>query len=421
MRFLPVAFACVALAIACSGGDETSPPPGAGLDNSSSSGSSGSSGTNGDGGGSSSGSSGVDGSVEPSGPPAIRYVGRFDTRSTDGPTCAWPGCRIIARFEGTAVSAKLEEIVESWMDGAPSEWDVVVDGAVTKKLVMTVGTNDYDLADGLAAGKHVVELYKRSETQNGKTRFRGFDYKGGTLLAPPVAPARRIEIIGDSQPAAFGIEGVGQGPDCPDNDWAAKWQNFHRSFGAKLGETFNADVQGTVYSGKGLVKNIWRPDNEPMPTIFDRADPLEPGSIWDFTKFVPDVVVVMLGGNDFAQGQPDESNGGGPATPGEFAAATDALAGTLRAKYPQAHVYLALSPSVTDADPAGRNSRTNVKNAFSGVATARTGAGDTKIHFVEPPVAQASELTGCNGHGSPAYHERVAGDLAAVIKTHLNW
>lgn len=421
MRLVPIAFAFLALAIACSGNDDGARPPDATLN--SSSGSSGTS-SSGDGGGSSSGASsasGGDGAVEPSGPPAVRFAGRFDTRSADGPTCAWPGCRIIARFEGTAISAKLEELVESWMDGAPSEWDVVVDGAVTKKLVMTAGTNDYVLATGLPAGKHVVELYKRSESQNGKTRFRGFDYQGGTLLAPPVAPARRIEIVGDSQPAAFGIEGVGQGPDCPDNDWAAKWQNFHRSFGARLGETFDADVQGTVYSGKGMVKNIWRPDVEPMPAIFDRADPLEPGSLWDFSKFVPHVVVVMLGGNDFAEGQPDESNGRGPATPAEFQAATDAFAGTLRSKYPQAHIYLALSPSVTDADPVGRSSRTNVKNAFSAVAADRTAKGDTKIHFVEPPVAQASELTGCNGHGSPAYHDRLAGDLAAVIKNDLGW
>src|SRR5688500_13636073 len=194
MRFLPIAAAAVALAIACSSSDENAAPPGSTLSSSDG----GSSGTSTSGGASSSGgSSGTDGSVEPSGPPAIRFVGRFDTRSAEGPTCAWPGCRIIARFEGTAISAKLEEMAESWMEGAPSEWDVVVDGAVTQKLVMTVGApKDYDLASGLPAGKHVVELYKRSEAQNGKTRFRGFDYKGGELLAPPVAPARRIEIVG---------------------------------------------------------------------------------------------------------------------------------------------------------------------------------------------------------------------------------
>ena len=76
---------------------------------------------------------------------------------------------------------------------------------------------------------------------------------------------------------------------------------------------------------------------------------------------------------------------------------------------------------LTDEQPAGRNSRTNVKNAFTAVANDRTSKGDTKIHFVEPAIAQDSELTACDGHGSPAYHERVANELATVIKGHLNW
>src|SRR5690242_11408783 len=103
MRFVSVATACVALAIACSSSDEN----GSSSSGGSSGGSSGNS-SSGDGGGSSSGTSGGDGSVEPSGPPAIRFVGRFDERDNEGPLCGWPGCRIIARFEGTAISAKLE-------------------------------------------------------------------------------------------------------------------------------------------------------------------------------------------------------------------------------------------------------------------------------------------------------------------------
>jgi hypothetical protein len=62
-----------------------------------------------------------------------------------------------------------------------------------------------------------------------------------------------------------------------------------------------------------------------------------------------------------------------------------------------------------------------VKDAFNTVATERKAGGDAKNHFVEPPVAQPSELTGCNGHGSPAYHDRLANDLATVIKADLGW
>lgn len=202
---------------------------------------------------------------EPSGPPRIDFIGRFDTREPASPTCGWPGCRIVARFEGTGVSARLEEITESWMEGGPSEWDVTIDGQLRPKLVMTAGTKDYVLATELPRGVHVVELYKRNEAQTGLTRFHGYDFGDGTLLAPPGRHVRKIEIIGDSQPAAFGVDGVGQGPMCPGFTWAAQWQDFHKSFGARLGEGLSAEVSGTVYSGKGIVKNVWHPDKETMP------------------------------------------------------------------------------------------------------------------------------------------------------------
>jgi hypothetical protein len=110
------------------------------------------------------------------------------------------------------------------------------------------------------------------------------------------------EFVGDSQPAGFGIEGVG--PDCPGPDRAAQYQNFHGSLSARLGEVLDADLHGTIYSGKGFVRNISRPDTETMPLIYSRANPVDPTSVWDFSRFVPDVIVVMMGGNDFAIGQP---------------------------------------------------------------------------------------------------------------------
>ena len=363
------------------------------------------------------GKPGVPGSQD-AGPPAIRFVGRFDTRTPEAPVCGFPGCRIIANFSGTEVTARLEERVEAWMEGGPSEWDVSIDGVLQPKLVLELGTKDYVLASGLAPGAHNVELYKRSETQNGFTRFRGYDFGNGTLLPPPLPAARRIEIIGDSAPAAFGIEGVGQGPDCPGPDWAARWQNFHKSFGALLGESFGADVNGTIYSGKGLVRNIWRADLEVMPVVYKRANPVDNTSVFDARAFVPDVIVVMIGGNDFAFGQPEDN---GPTPLPEFTQATRELVATFRTTARRAHVFLVLSPSVSDAQPAGRNSRSSVETAFDTVANERRAAADPRVYSVAPPMAAASELTGCNGHGSPAYHARIAQQLGVIIREKTGW
>lgn len=358
--------------------------------------------------------------AEPAGPPRVDLRGRFDTREPSGPRCAWPGCRIVARFRGTTVKARLSELTEPWMKGGPSEWDVSIDGQLQPKIVTTSnsGPTEYVLASGLTDAVHVVELYKRSEAQNGTTQFLGYEFEGGELLAPPPREARKIEIIGDSQPAAFGVEGVGLGPMCPGLNYAARWQNFRKSFGARLGEELHAEVYGTVYSGKGIVKNIWHPDPFTMPTLFSRALPTDPNSAWDFSTFVPDVVVIMIGGNDFAVGQPVDE---GPATLAEFSDGYDAFVVTVRQRYPAASIFLVTSPSVSDEEPPGRSSRAHVRAGIDAVVQRRNGAGDAKVYSVTPPIASAAELIGCEGHGSPAFHQRVADDLAPMIRAKTGW
>lgn len=357
--------------------------------------------------------------VEP-GDPHVQFIGRFDMKEAAGPKCAWPGCRIVARFEGTSISVALEEIDAPWMDGAPSEWDVSVDGVITKKLVMQQGRTTYPLASGLGPGAHVVELYKRSESQNGTTRFAGFDFEGGTLLAPPKRKARHLEIIGDSAAAGFGIEGVGMADagDCPGADHGALWQNFRKSFGEKLGTMLDAEIHGTVYSGKGIAKNIWHPDHDTLPIMFLRTIPTLDVSPWDFSEWQPDAVVVMAGGNDFAVGKPYDE---GPATLDAFIQAYRQFAETLRTKYPNAYLFLTVSPSVSDAEPAGRQTRTNVMAGVTTVTSERNAQGDAKVRWYAPAVSQPSEMTACNGHGDEGFHQRVAAELATMMRPHLGW
>lgn len=365
------------------------------------------------------GAAGGDGGEEvDQGPPAVRFIGRFDTREATGPVCAWPGCRIIARFDGTAVSVRFDERAQAWMDGDPSEWDVAIDGTFGKGLVTMAGMHDYTLATGLPAGVHKVELYKRSEAQNGYTQFRGFDFKGGALLPPPRRASRRIEVFGDSSASGFGVLGVGQGPDCPGLDYAARWQNFRLTYGALLGERFGAEVHGTVYSGKGLAQNIWRPDTTLFGDLVGRSNPVDDDSVFDLASWQPDLLTIMLGGNDFDIGLPEDTT---PTTYAQFLAKYRELVVKLRASYPNAHMMLLVSPSITDERPAGRSTRTNVKSAVFALAAERAGLGDGRVYAFEPAVATPAEMTGCNGHGAPALHQRIAGELATFARTKLSW
>lgn len=351
----------------------------------------------------------------PQGPPAIGYLGRFDTRDGAGPKASWPGSRVVIRFEGTDLTVRLDDELAADKPG-PSEWDATIDGAIQPKFTLVRGPQDYAVAKGLVPGVHVVELYKRSESQVGVTQLLGVDYHGGKLLAPPPPPPRRIEIIGDSSATAFGVDGIG--PTCAGANDAAAYESFRESWGAILGTTFGADVHGTSYSGKGLLKNIWRPDTEVMPRLFTRANPEDDASTFDLSSWQPNVVVVMIGGNDFDVGQPVDD---GPATLDEFTTAYEGFVATLRGAYPDAQVYLALSPTLSDDQPLGRASRTNVKAAIAAVVSSRSSAGDTRVYASEPGVATPAEITGCDGHGGAAFHVRVAQELAASIGPKVGW
>jgi lysophospholipase L1-like esterase len=295
---------------------------------------------------------------------------------------------------------------------------VALDGVWQEKLVLTPGVASYELAAELPGEAHQIELYRRSEAQNGVTRFGGFDFGDGALLAPPPRSRRRLEVIGDSGSSGFGVEGVGLGPDCPGFDWAAQYANFHRAWGARLGERLGAEVYAAVYSGKGIVRNIWREDVLTMPRIYGRANPLEPESAYDPSSYEPHAVVMMLGGNDFQLGLPVDD---GPLPLATFEAALDDFIEQLHAAHPSAHVVLVLSPSTPELMGDDRIVRSVLREGLSAVGEQRRAAGDEHVHYVEPPQAVAAELQGCNGHGTPEYHDRVAADLEEFVRDLVGW
>ena len=76
---------------------------------------------------------------------------------------------------------------------------------------------------------------------------------------------------------------------------------------------------------------------------------------------------------------------------------------------------------LTDADPPGRLRRTNIETALKTVSSEHLAAGDTRVAFVAPPQYDAAELVGCDGHGGPAYHERIATFLTIELSRRLGW
>jgi hypothetical protein len=343
----------------------------------------------------------------PSGPPQVLFVGRFDTTDPAGPKATWPGSRIVTRFSGTEVSVKLSEFAEDWMDGAPSFWDVSIDHAAPTVLAMIPDNQPhvFDLASKLPPGHHEVELYKRSEMQTGITQFLGFDFHGGAALPAPARQPRHIEAMADSYGTGYGIVTLNApNLECvPAPNHAGRHQNFRQAWPALLAARFGADLEGTVYSGKGLTRGIWPTDDDGLIDYYNRSNPnpaiAHDPPLFDLSSWIPDVIVLVQGTVDNGMG--------------DFRTVyRDFVVNQLRARAPNAHIFLVVP---------GRVAREKWIDTVNSVAKERAQAGDLKVHPVVPGEEMPEEMTACGYHGSPTYHQRIANEIGAVVAEKLGW
>eukprot|EP01137_Pigoraptor_chileana_P000850 Opistho-2@37656 len=117
---------------------------------------------------------------------------------------------------------------------------------------------------------------------------------------------RRIEFIGDSDTNGFGSESK-----CPSMSLSCftkmtEMENCTVSFAYRVAETLGARPHLVAWSGKGVSRNAVdlsisssKLSKDTMLNCCDRAIARLPHSKWDYARFLPNVVVIYLGCNDF--------------------------------------------------------------------------------------------------------------------------
>ncbi|EFC38339.1 predicted protein [Naegleria gruberi] len=107
-----------------------------------------------------------------------------------------------------------------------------------------------------------------------------------------------VEFLGDSLSCAYGNLGK---PPC---GYSVTTQDVHQSFVVKTAQYLQADEYHVeCYSGKGVVRNYADPSStskDPYPVYYPRTVANQNISNWNFTDYIPSLVVITLGGNDFS-------------------------------------------------------------------------------------------------------------------------
>ena len=331
------------------------------------------------------------------GPPAVRYVGRFDHTNPTGARFAWPGSTILARFTGSSIGVKLS--------GPTTYFDISIDGTMqTAPLVLAAGTTSYPLATNLGAGPHELMVYRRNEAgigATGTTTFLGLILDPAGALLPPSPPAaHRIEIVGDSITTGFGD--LSTGGACA-NQLAD--QDYDVAFGADAARTLSADLITIAWTGKGMYRNSGGDTTNTMPILYGRTTPDQTTDTWDFTSWIPDAVVIYLGNNDFGKGDPGQ----------QYVTTYNTFIARVRKNYPNALIVCTIGPNLKD--PSLTQERTYVQ----GIVNTLNMAGDKNVDFLEMPQPTAAEGTGCGGHPLAVTHKRMGDALVTELKAKLGW
>ncbi len=248
----------------------------------------------------------------------FRYVGRFDQTDPNRVLLGWSNSTIEANFTGTSLIIAMENApeVENPVDpegksvpGQPNWFKVFLDDCEYK-----VPTNGFDpifITDRLKDGSHKLKIIKVTETSpmgggvtGGYCVFKGI-YITGSLCNPPPEPKLKLQITGASVSQGYGILG-----DCVENEDStvcctekSDYQDSTETYGYKLAERYGAEINQVSYSGRGVYTN-WGNYNEDstLPKLYERQLALTPEVPMNPGKFIPDVIIVDAGSNDYADG-----------------------------------------------------------------------------------------------------------------------
>lgn len=376
-------------------------------------------------------------------PPAdlarVRFVGERRLIHADGSaTFDWQSI-ILLRLRRVAPDAAPCALMVD-MAGGWNAFNLLVGGRVRSAVQTRRGARKtYTLPIGGAATDHEcfdVHLVKRTEpaiaqlVPPGKTtavRLFGFTVPFGWELAPLAATPptqRRIEFLGDSDLAAFGLEGPPSVMSlCGVLGLRNRYQNITNSWAHTVARMLQAEPSVLAWSGVGVRQNAAMSGEVPMGELYRRAvatDDTVSGQHHDFGPaaiWSPQLVIVQVGGNDLY---------GGKSPPSEAAWVESyvALLRTIRQNRPEAIILnLVYSLDTPGYDAAGAQDGTLVKYTEAAVnlfITEQAGVPGPAVLLETPQAGQRwPEDGGSLEHWGRSGHMKYAAAVCDIVERQL--
>lgn len=309
----------------------------------------------------------------------------------------WSGTSIKVNFAGTGIAAIFSD------QRGDNYYNILIDGKIIQILQLEASKKTYQLAKGLKDTVHQLEIFKRTEWDRGTSYFYGLELPANGRLLPASPPAAlRIEYFGNSITAGYAIDDT-MGKDRPEGSFT----NHYDTYASITARHFKAAHHCICKSGIGIMIS-WFPLT--MPQMYDRTNPEDSLSKWDFQKFTPDIVVINLLQNDswlvLKKDYPTFVSTFGTTAPTEtdIINAYQNFVKSIRSKYPKAQIICML----------GNMDITQKGSKWPEYVTKATKTlHDTKLHTLFVPYKQSP------GHPSKLENKAMADMLIKYIEGHI--
>ncbi len=344
--------------------------------------------------------------------PLISYNGRIDYRNKNDLSFSYPGVSIKLKFTGDAFDMLLQDMAME-DEQHTNYFNIIIDDGKPFVVKTSKKQKIYYLARDLDLREHTIEIIKRTESSVGSVILHGFRLRrGNKLVALTDIPERKIEFIGNSITVGYGNEASIESPPKgnPSTGFRSVNENNYTAWGALTCRTLKARYSCVAYSGRGVYRNNTGSENGTMPLVYDYVNPDKTDAVWNHQRFIPDVIVVDLGTNDFAPGVPDSS---------AFCNAYILFIGKLRGIHPQAKIICAVGNMQSDYWPEGTKSWTRMRSFMNSVVKEVNKKGDAAVYYFE--LTPQSPPYGEDWHPSNATHKKMSEAIVPFIKTITGW
>ena len=352
---------------------------------------------------------------------------------------------------------------------AQESYDIAVDPNVPHELVVHRNTeaqkgiitfNGFDLHGG--AYLQPVRRPRRIEFI-GDSITCGYGLLGGNATCPFEIPVRTLTDPTTGEPV---IDPVTNRPVTVD---VPVTESQYLAYTSQTARNLDADAVTICWSGKGVWKNLrdaYTPDangvqavdekiadNATIPELWGAGSQRLPdvpgrtlatddaGPAWDFAKEkpeeVPQVVVVNLGTNDFSRDARANDGTVGPSGHAEPDNIPDGdldrvdqledffqtylrFVQKIRLRRPNAHIFLATPPMVSDQYPL-LNARAHLKAILLRIVEEMQKVGDAKVYKLDLVEQGTRYGLACDYHPNQEVHRLMAEQLTGAIKTKTCW